>query len=244
MDGNPAVASLCSIRLTCRRFKEVATPILFASTAMILDRDNSYRHDEDSATLDSLSLEASDGMKAVRNRVTNDILRPGNSPILPYFSELSKLSLKFPEDSEQWVRIAEDDDAQVDHNIEFINTVSKSISTTLGTTTFTHLTTLELFWPSSHDSSIAFENASDNFLSPLKSSYLGILDDTGPGGSREYLLWAVSEGDNDEETAPSNLQDQYPNEEHEEDFKIVSRWKNLEVLELRCTHYFDGNLIS
>lgn len=100
---------------------------------------------------------------------------------------------------------------------------------------------LRLFLPCTHDFKHVSNSLPDTFFNQLRHLFLGVADETGPGGNRRRLQWSSTRGDyGDHSLSPSNLQKKYHNDQYDgELFNIVARCHNIESLGIAGTHYLD-----
>ena len=107
------------------------------------------------------------------------------------------------------------------------------------------LTSLQLALPCTHNFVKLFNIVPVAVVSRLRYLDLQITDATGPGGSKDYLLWADEVDENDGALPFSNLQQQYPNVVHAHIlFTIVEKCGNLQHLRIAGTQFLDGNLLQ
>ncbi|TVY43157.1 hypothetical protein LOCC1_G004641 [Lachnellula occidentalis] len=114
----------------------------------------------------------------------------------------------------------------------------------IGISALSFLTCLDLALPCTHNFVELSNLVPVAVFSGLRQLHMEITDATGPGGSKDYLIWADEDGDNDEEVSFSNLQQQYPNVEHAHGlFDIVEKCGNLQHLSIKGSQFLDGNLL-
>ncbi|KAF8860524.1 hypothetical protein BDZ45DRAFT_308565 [Acephala macrosclerotiorum] len=110
---------------------------------------------------------------------------------------------------------------------------------------FPHLTELRLSLPCSHNYKALRQVLPASLLLQLKKLFLAVADATGPGGSREYLIYADETHDGDDDYPLSDLQEQFPNREHAHwMFEIAAQCPNLDTLALESTHRLDCDLLT
>ncbi|KUJ14555.1 uncharacterized protein LY89DRAFT_784480 [Mollisia scopiformis] len=130
-----------------------------------------------------------------------------------------------------------------DVDILAVSALMGQISLAFSAMTYPHLTELWLSLPCTHDFSMLGKSLP--LFEQLKSLFLLVADETGPGGSLPVTGEPSRFSDEDDDMPSSNLQQQYPNKDYAAAmFEVVSRCTNLEILGLKCTHKLDDDLLS
>lgn len=126
-----------------------------------------------------------------------------------------------------------------------ISSLAEAIAVSMRTANFEHLTELKLSLPCSENFVAISKAMPEKLAHQLKTLFLAYTDATGPNGSNDYLRQSSETADNDNNYPPSNLQEEYPNQQYTYAmFDIVSQCPNLQVLGLAGTHFLDGNLLD
>lgn len=103
------------------------------------------------------------------------------------------------------------------------------------------LTDLRLTLPCTHNFLDLSNAMSEGLMTQLQHLYIAISDAAGPGGSKDYLIWADEDEDGDDGFPLSNLQEEFPNDEYAAAvFNLAARCPNLESLGIVGTHVLDA----
>ncbi|KAI0538644.1 hypothetical protein GGR58DRAFT_287960 [Xylaria digitata] len=138
------------------------------------------------------------------------------------------------------------------YDVDLLDMAMDTILYGLRSPAFQHLFDLRLRLPGTRDIGRLAAGIPDNVKRQLKHLYLEVVDETGPGGKFYPLPFGDYAGSGNEDPhqdgaqtsiehsayAPSNLQAQYPNRDHQNEiWAFIESCNNLESLGLHCTHY-------
>jgi len=158
---------------------------------------------------------------------------------LKYMPKLESLYLETP----VWKSESEIIPPILDSNL--LSALTQALVDGLTFSNLDDLTTLDLLLPCTHDFVSLSSKIPETTFRRLRHLRLQTTDATGKGGSRDYIIHASRNDDNDEYFLPSNLQQQYPNRVHKNGiFDFVSLCPNLTFLEISGTHFLDGNAMT
>ncbi|CZR66774.1 uncharacterized protein PAC_16675 [Phialocephala subalpina] len=271
LQGKPDVKTLRNLRLTSIAFNRAASPVLFRCIRMqwkpTQEITQSAFNNKVDRHLSGITATLAPFVKALQigfrhygsdkcfllrpvpaNFVNKDIPRrviDHVSDLLARMSQLESFQIVLPGWASGYTGGGEATGHAPDLNLDLLTTLRTTLSSALSTNPCSHLTELRLSLPCTYDFVDVSENIPDSLLAQLKTLFLAITDATGPGGAKEYLIWAEEDDDGDDRFPFSNLQLAYPNTEHMEGiFSIVSRCHNLETLGLDGTQFLQADLME
>lgn len=162
--------------------------------------------------------------------------------VLSHPNMLLRLDVFFPTTESKYYGYQDDpNDYAPQYDLQRLKRVIGSLSKCFTEGRLQTLTDLRLSLPCTHNFLDLSRAMSEGLVTQLRHLYLAISDAAGPGGSKDYLIWADEDEDGDDGFPLSNLQEEFPNGEYAATvFNLAARCPNLESLGIVGTHVLDA----